>query len=759
MRTSERATRFNRRNRLGGAAAKVLCGCAGCVLLLGAAPARAATVVTDNVISTIARAQTDVPVTFGQVFKAGDIPRGSTVTATLKGQPTALQVDSKATYPDGSLRHAVLTLTAPTLPGKATLPLTLSASPSPAAIAAEPPISLSQLLATNYDASVSLNLGDRKYTANARALLQTANDATACRPWGTQCDQWLSGPQASEWIVNGPVTAADGTTDPNLRIYFAVRAYANGSHGNVRQVQTDVIVENTWAYMPQAQPQYTATLTSGSAVYTSPALTQYAYTRWHQVLWWNQVQPQVYLQQDTGYIQASKAVSRYMSLTPDEKFLANLRQTCTPLDHCDQTQKMHMTGAQEAIGPLPRWTSVYIINPDVRTYNWMLANTDALGAYSIHYRDAATGFPISIEDHPYVTIIAWANANGYAQNDSPEGRKYKADLLPNCVNNAVAISCDHPWYNTGNPNGWDNAHQPSWAYVPYMVTGSYYYMSELAFGASYNEAWSNPAYRDFSRGLIDRAHGQVRGKAWVLRNMANAAWLLPDGYPLKAEFNADVNNSLADWNAKYTNKPSANPFGLMDDGNTYSVNGGTRNATSPWMHAFLVWSAGHAAELGFVGAAEFRDWLGKFEIGLMTDWQTDSTHGYCWLEAAPYNLIVLDSSRNYLPSYSAMYTATFPALAGLVCNSPEMVAALGKLNRQAWRPGEMTGYAYSASGFPANLQIGLAAIADSNLPKAVTTWSIFSSRSVKPDGKFSNNPQVAYRNYPNFAVLPRSIPP
>src|SRR3546814_6544354 len=46
----------------------------------------------------------------------------------------------------------------------------------------------------------------------------------------SQCNQWLSGPQTSEWVVNGPVTAADGATDPNLRIYFAVRAYADGSH-------------------------------------------------------------------------------------------------------------------------------------------------------------------------------------------------------------------------------------------------------------------------------------------------------------------------------------------------------------------------------------------------------------------------------------------------------------------------------------------------------------------------------------------------
>ncbi|WP_343853220.1 hypothetical protein [Rhodanobacter soli] len=739
---------------------KVLCRCAGCVLLLGAGTARAGTVVTDHVISTGAQAQTNVPLTFGQIFKAGDIPRGETVTATLDGQPVALQVDSKATHPDGSLRHAVLTAMVPTLPRNANLPLALSAGPAPTTTGLDQPISLSQLLATSYDADVSLNIGDRKYTANARALLQTANDANACKPWGTQCNQWLSGPQTSEWVVNGPVTAADGTTDPNLRIYFAVRVYADGSHGTVRQVQTDVIVENTAAYTPQAQPQYTATLTSGSADYTSPALTQYAYTRWHQVLWWTKAQPKVYLQQDTGYIQNSKAVSRYMPLKPNEKFLASLRQTCAPLDHCDQTQKMHMAGAQAAIGPLPRWTSVYIVDPDVRAYNWMLANTDALGAYGIHYRDPATGWPVSIQKHPYVTTAAWTYANGVAKQamtgsaaNQAKIDAYRRDLLPNCINNSVVTECTEAYYGTGNPAQWDNAHQPAQSYVPYMVTGSYYYMSELAFAASLNEIWSNPEYRDYAKGLIDRSHSQVRGKAWTLRQMADAAWLLPDGYPLKAEFNADVENSLADWNQKYTNNPNANPLGLLDSGHSYSVQGGTSNAMAPWMHNFFTWSAGHAAELGFTGAAELRDWLAKFEIGLMTDWQANPTQGYCWLQASAYTLVVTEpTGKTYLPSYSAIYAATFPSLVGLACNSPAMVTAMGTLEKKPWQAGKMHGYPQSATGYPANLQVGLAAAADSAVPNAHEAWSLFESRSVKPSGT------TAYNNYPNFAVLPRSVP-
>ncbi len=719
-------------------------------LLIWAQQATAATLVTDTVISQARGRQNHVATTFGQVFKEGDVPRGSDLVATFDGRPVPLQVDAKATHADGSLRHAVLSVALPSLAGKASVPLSLSTQPAPPTSALAAPVSLAQVLATDYNAAVAFDMGGKTYAADARAVLQQASKTT-CKPWNRQCDLWLSGPLVSEWVLNAPVTAADGTENPNLRVFFAVRAYAGATPGTVGDIRTDIIVENSAAFAPQSQPQYTATLTSGTASYTSPALTQYAYTRWHKQLWWNNAQPQVYLQQDTQYIQASKAVSRYMPLTPDESFLAGLRQSCAPLDHCDQTAHMGNAGAQPAIGPLPRWSSVYIVHPDIRAYHWMLANTDALGTYSSHYRDEQTGFPVSIQKHPNVTILDWGYASRVAAGTSPKAAAYQADMLPNCVNNHVVSTCTTARYDTGNPHVWDNAHQPSGAYLPYLVTGDYYYMSELAFGASYNELVSNEAYRGYSKGLIDKSHSQVRGKAWVLREMADAAWLLPDQHPLKVEFTADVENSLAEWNAKYTHNPDANPLGLMDEGAIYSINGGQKNAMAPWQHNFLTWSVGHAHELGFAGAKAFRDWLAKFEIGLMTDWQRDS-QGYCWLQASAYNAQVKDAAGNWLPSYSAVYAATFPTLAGLACNSPAMVTAAAKLDGKPRQMSEMPGFAYAATGFPANFQIGVAAAADSGLPDAQAAWDLFESRSVKPLGK------TAYNNYPNFAILPRSAP-
>lgn len=715
--------------------------------LLPAASACAAAVVTDHVVSTTAQAQAGVPVTFGQVFKSGDVPRGAALTASIDGRQVALQVDAKAHNSDGSLRHAVLTVRVPRLAGDAQASLRLAAAGL--ADPADPgSVSLAQLLATAYDATLTVNIDGSTQVVHARSLLQAAAQAHSCKPWGRRCNQWLSGPLASAWVVHAPVAPSPDRKHGLLQVYFAVRAYAGMQPGSIAFVRTDVIVENGDAFAPQVQPRYLAALASGSARFASQPLTQYAYTRWHHVLWWNDQRPQVYLRQDARYLQASRAISRYMPLQPSQQFLASLRQGCPPLQRCDQTRHMGDTGAQPAIGPLPRWTSVYVVDPDRRAYRWMLANTDALGAYSIHYRDADTGWPVSIVRHPRATIANWAAAQRLAAQAGAVGKLYKADLLQGCTDNAVVTGCNSNWYATGNPNAWDQAHQPAESYVPYMVTGDYYYLSELAFGASHNDIWSNEAYRGYARGLIERSHEQVRAKAWVLRELADAAYLLPDRHPLKAEFNDVVDNALADWNRQYTDNPQANALGLMNSGAwPYSMHAGQHNAVAPWQHSFLTWSAGHAAELGFAGAARFRDWLAKFEIGIMTDWLRDPTHGYCWLQAAAYNVQVRDSQRRWLPDFGAVYAASFPSLVGLACNSPAMLATFhGK--RKA---GDMGGYAESPTGFPSNLQIGLAAIADSGLPNAARAWHIFQSRSVQPPAS-----PHGYASYPNFALLPRS---
>src|SRR5690348_6734944 len=72
-----------------------------------------------------------VPMTFGEPFRDGDIPDGHTIVAYMGGRKLPTQADIKARNPDGSVRHAILTVQLPSLDGGASMPLNLRATPGP----------------------------------------------------------------------------------------------------------------------------------------------------------------------------------------------------------------------------------------------------------------------------------------------------------------------------------------------------------------------------------------------------------------------------------------------------------------------------------------------------------------------------------------------------------------------------------------------------------------------------------------------------
>ena len=71
----------------------------------------------------------------------------------------------------------------------------------------------------------------------------------------------------------------------------------------------------------------------------------------------------------------------------------------------------------------------------------------------------------------------------------------------------------------------DTAHQPSLAYLPYLLTGEYYFLEELHFWATSNSLETDPGNRGYEKGLIHWQ--QVRGQAWSLRTLGHAAYITP----------------------------------------------------------------------------------------------------------------------------------------------------------------------------------------------------------------------------------------
>src|SRR5262249_51823973 len=112
----------------------------------------------------------------------------------------------------------------------------------------------------------------------------------------------------------------------------------------------------------------------------------------------------------------------------------------------------------------------------------------------------------------------------------------------------------------------DIAHQPSLAYVPYLVTGDRYYADEMAFWGNYVliGTFQDSYYNRRGGGMI---HGpgsnspvhpgswgslmanEVRGIGWGLRNLVDAAAYLPDTDPMKRYFASKIANNLSDLDA------------------------------------------------------------------------------------------------------------------------------------------------------------------------------------------------------------------
>ena len=110
----------------------------------------------------------------------------------------------------------------------------------------------------------------------------------------------------------------------------------------------------------------------------------------------------------------------------------------------------------------------------------------------------------------------------------------------------------------GLPNlgGWgasqDTSHAPDYGYIPYTLTGKYYYLEQLQMDA----AWSvgayvgcfnpNPEPESYHRqGHLGVIPNVSRIEAWAIRTMAYAAFISPDGEPEGPYFADKVRNNVA----------------------------------------------------------------------------------------------------------------------------------------------------------------------------------------------------------------------
>jgi len=190
----------------------------------------------------------------------------------------------------------------------------------------------------------------------------------------------------------------------------------------------------------------------------------------------------------------------------------------------------------------------------------------------VHVRDAATGAPVDVQEHPYFSQVL--------------GGTPKIPMAPRLT------YADEPGYFTTQC-----AHYPDVAFVPWMLTDDPYLLEECQFNCVYHAQESD--YHQGNNKLPGMAQpSETRGWAWGIRDISRMAAFSPESPPSwllpRAAWEANLGDCLTYAN-NYLNSqtPSCTVFGLMTQG----------NVLSPWMIGY------HASVVGWMRwTGLFPDW-------------------------------------------------------------------------------------------------------------------------------------------------------
>ena len=536
--------------------------------------------------------------TFGQA-----VPQGAARDGLQVGSlPT--QTDIKSRWPDGTIRFAVVTVDAPVAASYAINTAAASGGP----FTPTPPT-----------AAVTLTIGTVTYTA-ALPNIPSSN-------------LWLSGPLAYEGrSVVSPVSAADGSSHPFLRVNFDTRVYSDGT------ARVDVSVENMLDTPGATTVTYNAAITvNGQTVFAQTGVPHYYLTRWRKVVQIGGT-PFASVTPDFGPFNLAKALPSYLPVVGNV-VSSPIGASYNILNAGALEPNMPAHGGRPELAPFPDWTARYLVYKNLTQRSFVLANGDLSGSWPVHVREAEGSLQTGVGPERLVSLDQRATV-WYDARARGDGLDYiKGGPMPIIEYGSITPG---PGQSPLIP---DDAHQPSIAYVPYLLTGDRYYAEEMAFWANYGMLRTYPANGVRGSGGI-LAYNEVRGYAWALRNIADAAAYYPDASPVKAYLSQKVTANLQ-WLDNYANAqdPLKNPFQILwldkrPDGAQY---------IAMWEQNYLAYAIDRANKQGFVGGTAHRDAIARFQLKLFT-----SDPGYPRAQGAPYVVAVGTPSGSSLTFFTSM---------------------------------------------------------------------------------------------------------
>ncbi len=551
-------------------------------------------------------------VSFGQVFKAGAVSPGAQLYATVTGadggvSEVAVQMDAKTFNADGSVATSVLSFLAPAIAANSSSGVMLSVGP---ALANAAPLDLASAL-KNY--SLTVDLAVQTGTAAAPATTNVHIDAVAAMQAalanGT-ASFWQSGPNASQARVIVPVTGS-------MQMVFDITANANGTFATDVQFDNDEawvqnssgkLVTGTAATDQGGTVTYNETITqNGSVVSQQSNVTQYQYQNWHKVVTTQPSLAQINIQHDVAYLEATGAVQNYdlttgipagdiagyvqtMASAPNSATTSALGSGYgQPLAANGVDPGMNGTGSRPDIGPTTNVNSDWLMTQNATVAQYALGEADAAGAVPWNMQNGTTGLPLTT----LTDVNLWTDPRGGPYSGS-------SGLVQ----------------NPNNGNNWevDTSHQPDLSYDPYILTGSRYNFDELQQQAAYSVTSQWPAWQQRSRNAVSDLivnGNQVRGAAWELRQVDEAAATALPGSAMQSYFTGVENDNFAwlvsqeaGWTAQ-----QGQAYGWLPG--VYGNNGNY----GPWEQDFLSIVVAQAAEQGNALAKQFMAWEDNFIVG------------------------------------------------------------------------------------------------------------------------------------------------
>lgn len=634
-------------------------------------------------------------ITFGQIFDRGQLPKGGGLAARISQSSEPVQADVKSTYADGSVRFAVLTMAAPPLRSGEKLPVMLETASSPA----RGSLDIGRALAA-HDIRITLNLSavgdpaktgqtDQTLTFDAATLLAHAMADHTVSPW-------LSGPLATETRVTQRVAGS-------LRLVLDLRAYRGGAIGADIQFNNDIAMQKRGG-----GARYGVTITEGGrTVFAMPKITEYQYQDWHTIIRSDGRAP-INVVHDVAAMERANAVPSYeLKYGVAPKALAEevrqIRQPGwdKPLAVDGITQYMPMTGGRPDIGPTTVANSIWLITQNPIAAVYAIGQADAGGAIPWHMFNLKTGNFITLFDYPNI----WMDGRG-GPNSGTTGLTQQVY----------------------DKTGWsaDNAHEPDLAFIPYLMTGRRYYLDQLNAEASWDETsfWPADQARHEGEGIVVDASNQVRGAAWSLREIGDAAYINPDGSAMKAFFTRMVANNMNFVLKKIPawTKTEGEAYGYIPG--AYGNNGNM----APWEQDFFATTIGLIAQRGDQDAARIVKWESHYITGRFFQ----AKNGFPPHDAITYNVGVYDpKTKKYHKTWAGIERGT---------------AATGQANGDGWQHSQ--GY-YG--------QTALAALASeinvTHSPKSwrAYDWLLHSDAPYISIADFAGSPQ--------FWIVPLSSPP